>query len=159
MHSPSGTCVPRLSVAEDSWLILACHPLIHLAYAYELNNVEVATEALAVSCIDRDFLYKYVDAKQKYKAFSKSTSPVSQSKAILEILDMMRTDKKFDGLFESPGYWNLPILFASREETVLEYFNLFSVGRNSPFLSLSLSGLSIIWVTAARCHSIPYSRT
>jgi len=138
--------------------MLACHPLIHLAYAYELNNVEVATEALAVSCVDRDFLYKYVDAKQKYKAFSKSTSPVSQSKAILEILDMMRTDKRFDGLFESPGYWNLPILFASREETVLEYFNLFSVGRNSPFLSLSPSGLSIVWFIAIHYCSIPYSR-
>jgi len=25
-------------------VIVACHPLIHLAYAYELNNVEVATE-------------------------------------------------------------------------------------------------------------------
>jgi hypothetical protein len=25
-------------------LMIACHPLIHLAYAYELNNVEVATE-------------------------------------------------------------------------------------------------------------------
>ena len=24
--------------------VVACHPLIHLAYAYELNNVEVATE-------------------------------------------------------------------------------------------------------------------
>jgi hypothetical protein len=25
-------------------LNVACHPLIHLAYAYELNNVEVAAE-------------------------------------------------------------------------------------------------------------------
>src|SRR5436190_22809790 len=116
-------------------------------------------EALAVACVDRDFLYKYVDAKQKYKAFTRSTTtPTAPTKSLLEILDMMRTDKRFDGLFESPGYWNLPILFASREETGLEYFNLFSVGRNSPFLSLSLSGLSFIWFTAAHSHSIPYPR-
>lgn len=118
-------------------LTLACHPLIHLAYAYELNNVEVATEALAVSCVDRDFLYKYVDAKQKYKAFSRSTTPTTPTtpgKPVLEILDMMRRDERFDGLFESPGYWNLPILFASREENVLEYFNLFTVTRIIPHL-------------------------
>jgi hypothetical protein len=111
-----------------------------LAYAYELNNVEVATEgyllglavlmkALAVACIDRDFLYKYVDAKQKYKAFTRSTTPAVSSKSLLEILDMMRLDTRFNGLFESPGYWNLPILFASREEVILEYFNLWTVTR------------------------------
>jgi Questin oxidase-like len=29
-----------------SVLMIACHPLIHLAYAYELNNVEVAAEGI-----------------------------------------------------------------------------------------------------------------
>jgi hypothetical protein len=121
---------------------LACHPLIHLAYAYELNNVEVATEglspttwlmiALAVACIDRDFLYKYVDAKQKYKTFTRSPTPTIPTKTLIDILNMMRSDTRFDGLFESPGYWNLPILFASREETVLEYFNLWTVTRMLP---------------------------
>jgi hypothetical protein len=120
------------------WLMVACHPLIHLAYAYELNNVEVAAEgcslgllmvALAVACIDRDFLYKYIDAKQKYKVFARTTTPTTPSKSLLEILDLMRLDTRFDGLFESPGYWNIPILFASREETVLEYFNLWTVTR------------------------------
>lgn len=131
-----------------AWITLACHPLIHLAYAYELNNVEVATEgtqakalrnrfllidlALAVACIDRDFLYKYVDAKQKYKAFARSTPPMTPAKSSLEILDIMRRDKRFDGLFESPGYWNIPILFASREEIILEYFNLWAVTRIGP---------------------------
>src|SRR5271170_7449881 len=88
--------------------------------------------ALAVACIDRDFLYKYVDAKQKYKAFTRSTTtPTTPTKSLLEILDMMRQDTRFDGLFQSPGYWNLPILFASREEIILEYFNLWTVTRTS----------------------------
>jgi len=85
--------------------------------------------ALAVACIDRDFLYKYVDAKQKYKAFTRSTTPTVASKSLLEILEMIRQDTRFDGLFESPGYWNIPILFASREEVILEYFNLWTVTR------------------------------
>jgi hypothetical protein len=102
--------------------------------------VEVATEgdleaqltaALAVACIDRDFLYKYIDAKQKYKAFTRNTTPIPSSKSLLEILNLMRVDKRFDGLFESPGYWNIPILFASREDVVLEYFNLWTVQRKS----------------------------
>src|SRR5947207_6007678 len=88
-------------------------------------------EALAVACVDRDFLYKYVDAKQKYKAFTRSTAtPTAPTKSLLEILDMIRLDTRFDGLFESPGYWNLPILFASREEVILEYFNLWTVTRS-----------------------------
>jgi hypothetical protein len=82
-----------------------------------------------VACIDRDFLYKYVDAKQKYKAFTRSSTPPTTTKSLLEILEMMREDTRFDGLFESPGYWNIPILFASREEVILEYFNLWSVTR------------------------------
>jgi hypothetical protein len=88
--------------------------------------------ALAVACIDRDFLYKYVDAKQKYKAFTRSPTPTTPTKSLIDILNMMRSDTRFDGLFESPGYWNLPILFASREETVLEYFNLWTATRTLP---------------------------
>jgi hypothetical protein len=88
--------------------------------------------ALAVACIDRDFLYKYIDAKQKYKAFTRNPTPTQPTKTLLEILNAMRLDTRFDGLFESPGYWNLPILFASREDTVLEYFNLWTVTRISP---------------------------
>jgi hypothetical protein len=88
--------------------------------------------ALAVACIDRDFLYKYVDAKQKYKAFTRSSTPTTPTKSLIEILNMMRVDTRFDGLFESPGYWNLPILFASREETVLDYFNLWTATRMLP---------------------------
>jgi Questin oxidase-like len=89
--------------------------------------------ALAVACVDRDFLYKYVDAKQKYKSFTRtSSSSTIQPKPLLEILDMIRQDKRLDGLFSSPGYWNIPILFASREDTILEYFNLWTVTRPPP---------------------------
>ena len=95
--------------------------------------------ALAIACIDRDFLYKYVDAKQKYKMFTRSTAPVAPSKSLMEILELMRLDTRFDGLFESPGYWNIPILFASREEVILEYFNMWTVTRIHPVLYSVLS--------------------
>ena len=146
----------------------ACHPLIHLAYAYELNNVEVAAEgaspllpirvmivwsiewwlitALAVACIDRDFLYKYIDAKQKYKTFARTQTPSQPAKSISEILELIRKDTRFDDLFESPGYWNIPILFVSREEIILEYFNLWAVTRTIPILSSHKTAFSRVLV-------------
>jgi len=59
----------------------------------------------------------------------------------------MRTDVRFDGLFESPGYWNLPILFASREEVILEYFNLWTVTRAESNLE-ELFDISILLLAA-----------
>lgn len=59
---------------------------------------------------------------------------------------MIRLDTRFDGLFESPGYWNIPILFASCEEIILEYFNLWTVTRiaSLPILSNILGAESNI---------------
>jgi hypothetical protein len=52
----------------------------------------------------------------------------------------MRQETRFDGLFESPGYWNLPILFASREEVILDYFNMWSVTRTFQLTDQSNKG-------------------
>jgi hypothetical protein len=112
---------------------------------------------LAVACIDRDFLYKYIDAKQKYKTFTRTTTPSTPSKSLLEILNTIRQDARFDSLFESPGYWNIPILFASREETVLEYFNLWTVTRADQNLEelFDISILLLAATTPAPSYPVP----
>ncbi|CRK14195.1 hypothetical protein BN1708_017237 [Verticillium longisporum] len=97
------------------------HPLIHLGYAYEMNAKEIAIEALALSCVQYNYLHKYLD-EQKYTrpAPFSSTSPV-------DILDRMASDARFDGLFAAPGFDNIDLLFGKHEDLVLEYWNAWAV--------------------------------
>ncbi|KAM0329847.1 hypothetical protein ACHAQA_004012 [Verticillium albo-atrum] len=93
------------------------HPLIHLGYAYEMNSKEIAIEALALSCVQYNYLHKYLD-EEKYT----KPSPVN-SDSPLTILTMIARDARFDGLFKAPGFDNLDLLFGKHEDLVLEYWN------------------------------------
>lgn len=101
------------------------HPLIHLGYAYEIDSKEIALEALAMAATQYDFMHKYLDDPKYTRspprgAFS-STSP-------MEILDKIRSDSRFDGLFdEHQGSGNLAVLFDEHEDLVLEYWNAWNV--------------------------------
>lgn len=102
------------------------HPLIHLGYAYELDNKELAIEALAMAATQYDFMHKYLDDPKYTRPPSKggftSTSP-------LEILDKVRSDKRFQGLFDKgQGFDNIEVLFDKHEDLVLEYWNAWDVG-------------------------------
>jgi hypothetical protein len=93
------------------------HPLIHLGYAFEMENQVVAMEALALASVQHNFLYKYMDDPSYTKpAPFRSTSP-------LELFEKMRIDKRFDGMFKEPGFANLDVLFVKHEDLVLEYWN------------------------------------
>lgn len=102
------------------------HPLIHLGYAYEINSKEVAIEALGMAATQYNFMHKYLD-DAKYtrpppKGGFSSTSP-------LEILDKIRSDSRFDHLFdEHKGSGNIEVLFDEHEDLVLEYWNAWKVG-------------------------------
>lgn len=102
------------------------HPLIHLGYAYEINSKEVAIEALCMATIEYNFLHKYLDdatyTRPPPKGGFSSTSP-------LEILEKIRNDSRFDGLFdEHKGSGNIEVLFDQHEDLVLEYWNAWRVG-------------------------------
>lgn len=102
------------------------HPLIHLGYAYELDNKEIAMEALAMAATQYNFLHKYLDEPQYTRPPPKggfsSTSP-------LEILDKIRADSRLDGLLKrEDGFENVDILFDKHEDLVLEYWNAWRVG-------------------------------
>lgn len=97
------------------------HPLIHLAYAYELSSKELGTEALAMSSCAYDYLHKYLDDPSY-------TSPSSYSMTSpLDILHRIHADARFDGLFADRGAANMDTLFAEHEALVLEHWNAWSV--------------------------------
>lgn len=102
------------------------HPLIHLGYAYEIDSKEIALEALAMAATQYNFMHKYLDdpkyTRPPAKGHFLSTSP-------LEILDKIRSDTRFDGLFhEHKGSGNVEVLFDEHEDLILEYWNAWKVG-------------------------------
>ena len=97
------------------------HPLIHLGYAYELNNKEIAMEALALAATNRNFLHKYVD--------NICTTPISTYSTTfpLEILHKIHSDARFENLFTSRGSTNIEPLFRTHESAVLEHWNAWTI--------------------------------
>lgn len=100
---------------------LVGHPLIHLGYAYELSNKELAMEALAMASSSYNYLHKYIDntAYTKPSTYS-TTSP-------LEILHKIADDTRFDGIFTGKGDHNIDILFTQHEDLVLEHWNAWNI--------------------------------
>jgi hypothetical protein len=97
------------------------HPLIHLGYAFEMNNRVIALEALGLAACQYDHLHKYTDdpSYTKPSKFS-TTSP-------REILDRLASDKRFDGIFRDPGFENIDPLFEKHENLLLEYWNMWKI--------------------------------
>ncbi|KAI1179321.1 cell cycle checkpoint protein RAD17 [Nemania sp. FL0916] len=97
------------------------HPLIHIGYAYEMDNKEIAMEALALTAAQYNFLHKYTDDPSYTKPSSlKSSSP-------LELLTKMAGDKRLGKPFKEPGFDNLGPLFENHEDLVMEYWNAWSL--------------------------------
>ncbi|TDZ53106.1 Questin oxidase [Colletotrichum trifolii] len=97
------------------------HPLIHLGYAYEIDNKEVAIEALGLTATNYNYLHKFIDDKKYTKP-----SPFS-SKSIFDLVNRLANDKRFDELFTEPDLENLDVLFLKHEDLVLEYWNAWTI--------------------------------
>ncbi|KAF2277509.1 uncharacterized protein EI97DRAFT_375261 [Westerdykella ornata] len=92
------------------------HPLIHLGYAYELNSRTVAIEALALAACCYNSLHKYIDDP----AYTKPGEFRSQS--LLDILNKVREDKRFDGLYDHRS-GDISKVLVDKEGPLLEYWN------------------------------------
>jgi hypothetical protein len=92
------------------------HPFIHLAYAYEFDSAEVASEALSMTCTEYDMMHKYIDKTPPDNSTYKTAS-------FEDILQRVRLDKRFDGIDDLPGFMNTFIIHATREEAFLEHWN------------------------------------
>ncbi|KAI1752535.1 cell cycle checkpoint protein RAD17 [Xylaria castorea] len=97
------------------------HPLIHLGYAYEMDNKEIAMEALALTATQYNFLHKYTDDP------SYTTPSLRKTSNPLELLNKMADDKRVGELFKEPVFDNFGPLFEDHEDLVLEYWNAWSL--------------------------------
>lgn len=97
------------------------HPLIHLGYAYEVDNKEVAIEALGLTATNYNFFHRYLDEK-------KYTKPAPfGSESTFELMRRLAKDERLDGLFKTPDVDNLEVLFEKHEALVLEYWNAWTI--------------------------------
>ncbi|KAL4996433.1 hypothetical protein BDV10DRAFT_112739 [Aspergillus recurvatus] len=121
------------------------HPLIHLAYAFEVSSREVAMEALSLTTVCYGTTHKYLDdiSYSQAEASYYSTSP-------FEILQKVRADKRLSNLFTTPGDHNTEVVFREAEATILDHWNAWNITPNSdPMKSLRESQeLAVALLTA-----------
>jgi hypothetical protein len=98
------------------------HPLIHLGYAFEMSSREVAMEALGLAATCYNDIHKYIDDP----SYSKAESSY-HSTSLFEILARVRADKRFKGLFATPGDHNLETLFRHHEVALLDHWNAWKI--------------------------------
>ena len=97
-------------------------PLIHLAYAFEMNSREIGMEALGLASACHNEIYKTL-ANPKHS----NQAPSYESKSLFEILALVREDKDLDGLFPTPGSDNLETLLTSRNPALLNHWNAWKI--------------------------------
>lgn len=91
-----------------------------------MKSRTLAIEALAFSTCYYNFMHRYLD-DAKY-----TRPPTNPTTSLAEILKRVAADKRFDGLFDSPGGANIETLFDLKEEAVLEHWNNWQIyGYNS----------------------------
>ncbi|EPS26686.1 hypothetical protein PDE_01624 [Penicillium oxalicum 114-2] len=98
------------------------HPLIHLAYAYEMSSREVGMESLGLAATCYNKMHRYLDDP----VMSQVEAPY-HSTSLFEIIDRIRTDKKLDGLFVTPGDHNVEYLFDHHEAILLDHWNAWKI--------------------------------
>ncbi|KAL4949808.1 hypothetical protein BDW69DRAFT_173534 [Aspergillus filifer] len=102
------------------------HPLIHLAYAFEVSSREVAMEALSLAAVCYSPIHKYLDDP----SYSKAESSYSTSSPF-EVIAKVRADKRLAHLFTTPGDHNMEVLFRDAEATLLDHWNAWKIPSNT----------------------------
>ncbi|KAI5302238.1 hypothetical protein KEM56_000885, partial [Ascosphaera pollenicola] len=109
--------VNNLASGDYAHTLTVTHPLIHLAYAYELGHKDVAVEALVLATTSYDDNHKYIESPTYLKG-----PALYSTKSILEILTKIRNDSQFDGIIRRPGYQNIELLFSKYEGVLLDHW-------------------------------------
>lgn len=99
---------------------LVGHPFIHLAYAYEFQSKEVATEALSLGCTELLELHGLI-------AHNPPDNSTYKTKSLADVIAQVRTDPRFDGLLTVPGITNFEAILKSNFSTVMEHWNAWEV--------------------------------
>ncbi|KAJ8603171.1 hypothetical protein MRB53_042224 [Persea americana] len=96
------------------------HPLIHLAYSYELSSRTVAIEALGLIACFYGPLHKYLDDTSYTRPSSYKTS------SVLDILNKVAQDERLNTLHLASTATEeqaLDAIIASHEEIILDHWN------------------------------------
>ncbi|KAF1832361.1 hypothetical protein BDW02DRAFT_640822 [Decorospora gaudefroyi] len=118
------------------------HPLIHLGYAYELQSKTVAIEALAMASCFYSPLHKYID-DPRYTKPSPQRSTEHETE-LLHLLDKVRKDKRFDGLYDHRS-GDITKVLEEQEEALLEYWNAWEITKpNEQFQAAQELGLGLL---------------
>ncbi|KAJ5780680.1 hypothetical protein N7457_005840 [Penicillium paradoxum] len=97
-------------------------PLVHLAYAFEMNSRELGMEALGLAATCHNEIYRSLEDP---KHSQQQTS--YEEKSVFAILNHVRDDKGLDGLFSAPGGNNLNTLLVSRNAVLLNHWKAWSI--------------------------------
>lgn len=92
-----------------------------MGYAYELDSRTLAIEALALAACCYGDVHKYLDDARYTQA-----SPV-RATSLLDVLQKVRADARFDGVYEDGGDISKVLASPSAEAGILEYWNAWDV--------------------------------
>ncbi|KAK9465922.1 hypothetical protein V1512DRAFT_248691 [Lipomyces arxii] len=94
------------------------HPLIHMAYAFELDSAEIATEALTMAATNYTPYAKFVDEYvSKYEGLTHPSTTKYLEKDPIAILHSIRDDDDFNRLdIKNANIINLSKLFSDFEQ-------------------------------------------
>ncbi|KAK9860788.1 hypothetical protein MYU51_006055 [Penicillium brevicompactum] len=97
-------------------------PLIHLAYAFEMNSREIGMEALGLAATCHS---------ETYTSLATSTHSTQEStyqqRSLFDILDRVGDDQSFDGLFPTAGSDNLETLLTSPNTALLDHWGAWKI--------------------------------
>ena len=102
------------------------HPLIHIGYAFELDNLEVATEALTLTAVSYNYLHEYIDTIKP---------PRSPSKTAFQIFEDIHSDSNFP-IYETPGVDNLESTIKDHSKIIFHHYNQWLINRDNLDLSI-----------------------
>lgn len=104
---------PLLTAVPDG------HPLIHLGYAYEMDNREIAMEALAMTASCYSDIHKYFDDAFYFR---NASEPGFSMTSLTGILERVQDDESFKGQLKTESDTNLDTVFRTLEAPLLKHW-------------------------------------
>ncbi|KAK9237610.1 hypothetical protein V1525DRAFT_456651 [Lipomyces kononenkoae] len=118
--------VSKYLLADDATLLNGviggfAHPLIHLAYAYELDSAEIATEALTLVTTNYPSYAEHIeDFVNKYEGLTSPSTAKYLEEDPLVILEHIRTSKVFNTMrVDLANDFDFPEILAEYKQEIL----------------------------------------
>lgn len=144
--TPDGPDNPKVMV--QGMLAGLLHPLIHLGYAVEFDDWEVATEALTLCAVSKENeSFQLLDLTP----FDEQATTTTHKSSALDILKEIRNDPSYNGLYEHPSEGKIGDLVSQFPKQLSKYINQFSVGKTHEDLIANLKELLVASALILTC--------